>query len=223
MRERTNPLEPILEISGSVGDPRVRALLTSFFGEEGLKVRGRPFSSLFASSPLSTMKGLEGEGKLLEHTLRVTRSALAVAPIYGVKGFELDLLAAACLLHDAGKVLCYGKDERGRTVLSEEGLLDHVVLGLNLVAAQASRLGLPLELLNLLSHAISCHHHLTGRPKPEPRTLPASILASVDALDSLALSLDRGGSNPASLIARLLDQDQVPQASGEPQGLLELR
>jgi 3'-5' exoribonuclease len=115
-------------------------------------------------------------GGLLEHTVGVTTICREAAQLH--PRLRADLLLAAALLHDVGRVPELGPPPVFRP--TEEGrLLGHVHLGLRLVEERAGALGSAAraELL----HAIAVHHD--GRAA---RTAEASVLHHANALDGVA-------------------------------------
>jgi 3'-5' exoribonuclease len=115
-------------------------------------------------------------GGLLEHTVGVATLCREVAQLH--PRLRADLLLAAALLHDVGRVRELGP---GPTfAVTEEGrLLGHVHLGLRVVEEAAGRLdtGGRAELL----HAVACHHDARGA-----RTAEAATLYHANQLDAVA-------------------------------------
>ena len=133
-------------------------------------------------------------GGWLEHTLSVTRSALAMADKYIAHYPELtpplnrDLVAAAALLHEIGRAAEYAVGVPGQPPeLTVPGhLFGHVTLARDLVREAARGVeGLNPELVMLLEHVLLSHLEL---PKWGSQRLPvipeALILHHVDDLDA---------------------------------------
>lgn len=141
-------------------------------------------------------------GGLLEHTLEVARIALdAAAPVWdGVTAYEpaqvfgnrirrwpsvdLDLLVAAALLHDIGKLeeLSVGVS----TTYSDPGQsLGHIHLGLFTIRDACKKLDLDAFDTGRLLHCIASHH---GVPEfgsaIRPATAEALILSTADELSA---------------------------------------
>jgi 3'-5' exoribonuclease len=115
-------------------------------------------------------------GGLLEHTVGVATICREAAQLH--PRLRADLLLAAALLHDVGRVPELGPPPVFRP--SEEGrLLGHVHLGLRLVE---ERLGVlePAARAELL-HAVAVHHDLRGA-----RTAEAAVLYHANQLDAVA-------------------------------------
>ncbi len=123
---------------------------------------------------------------LVEHTGRVTRTAVAAAKARG--DLDLDTVVSGALLHDVGKVLEYEPGPDGKVGKSEMGKrLRHPVSG----AALASELGLPLSVV----HIIAAH---AGEGNLVSRTPEAILIHHCDMIDFeiTKARLGRGGAAP---------------------------
>ena len=115
-------------------------------------------------------------GGLLEHTVGVATLARETAQLH--PRLRSDLLLAAALLHDVGRVRELGRGPAFRP--TEEGrLLGHVHLGLRLVEERAETLD-PDVRAELL-HAIASHHDRNAA-----RTAEAAVLYHANQLDAVA-------------------------------------
>jgi 3'-5' exoribonuclease len=115
-------------------------------------------------------------GGLLEHVVGVSTLARETAQLH--PRLRSDLLLAAALLHDVGRVRELGRGPAFRP--TDEGrLLGHVHLGLRLVEERADALDAPVraELL----HAIASHHDRNAA-----RTAEAAVLYHANQLDAVA-------------------------------------
>lgn len=115
-------------------------------------------------------------GGLLEHTVGVTTLCRETAQLH--PRLRSDLLLAAALVHDVGRVRELGRGPVFR--LTDEGrLLGHVHLGLRLIEERAAALdpGVRAELL----HAVACHHDARAA-----RTAEAAVLYHANQLDAVA-------------------------------------
>ena len=129
---------------------------------------------------------------LLEHVWSMTRIAAFLAEHYAKYYDELDpplnrdLIVAATVLHDIGKLreLEYHPVETRYT--TEGTLIGHVLMGRDMVREAAARIdGFPEELLLCLEHAILAHHGKREFGAPvAPATLEALIVSFVDDLDA---------------------------------------
>lgn len=164
-----------LTVSG-IRNGYLRGLLDSFLEDEELV-------NLWVKAPAAKNYHHPYLGGLLEHTVAVTTLCQKVCDLYPL--VERELLIAAAILHDVGKIkeLDYQRNieysDRGR-------FLGHLVLGDEMVREHINRIeGFPPELEMRLRHAILSHHGELewGSPK-QPMTLEALILHHVDNLDA---------------------------------------
>ena len=115
-------------------------------------------------------------GGLLEHTVGVATLCRETAQLH--PRLRADLLIAAALLHDIGRIR---ELERGPAFAqTEEGrLLGHVHLGLRAIEERAVVLE-PTVRAELL-HAVACHHDARAA-----RTAEAAVLYHANQLDAIA-------------------------------------
>lgn len=115
-------------------------------------------------------------GGLLEHTVGVATLARETAQLH--PRLRSDLLLAAALLHDLGRVRELGRGPAFRP--TEEGrLLGHVHLGLRLIEERAG--GLDADVRAELLHAVASHHDRNAA-----RTAEAAVLYHANQLDAVA-------------------------------------
>jgi 3'-5' exoribonuclease len=146
-------------------------------GLVGAFVRDTEIRAALRSLPAAGAGGHHGyAGGLLEHTVGVAtlcRETMQLHP-----RLRADLLLAAALLHDVGRVR---ELQPGPAfVQTEEGrLLGHVHLGLRMIEERAKDLdsAVTAELL----HAIACHHD-----RQATRTAEAAVLYHANQLDAQA-------------------------------------
>lgn len=144
-------------VAAVLGDPRVTAGLRSL--------------------PAAGADGHHGyAGGLLEHTVGVATLCRETAQLH--PRLRADLLLAAALLHDVGRVRELGPGP-GFVPTDEGRLLGHVHLGLRLVEERAQ--GLEPDVLAELLHAIAAHHD-----RASARTAEASVLYHANQLDAQA-------------------------------------
>ncbi|MBN2199859.1 MAG: HDIG domain-containing protein [Candidatus Aminicenantes bacterium] len=130
-----------------------------------------PFTLLISGTPVN----------LIEHTLAVTRTALAIADELvkaypGRLAVDRDILLSGALLHDVGKMFEYTRKE-GRFIKSASGeLLRHPISG----AAFAYKHGLPESVV----HIIAAHSKEGDGLR---RTLEAVIVNHADFVNFDAL------------------------------------
>ena len=154
----------------------LKALLKGIFSNEGILLK-------FKTAPAATDFHHPYIGGLLEHTLSCIELVKLVASKYS--GLNIDLLICGAMLHDIGKIeeLSYKRSfyytDKGR-------LIGHIVLGINLIENEISRIsGFPDELKSLILHIILSHHgeQEWGSPK-RPMCLEAIVLHYIDNLDA---------------------------------------
>ncbi|MDR1705352.1 MAG: HD domain-containing protein [Clostridiales bacterium] len=137
-------------------------------------------------------------GGLLEHTLSVTRLCDFVSGQYN--HVNRDILVAAAMLHDIGKIWeLSGFPENEYTDSGQ--LLGHIYMGTELIAREAEKIpGFPDNLTLLLKHCVLAHHgdFEFGSPKL-PSVIEAFILYNCDNMDakvfSFIESIDKDKSN----------------------------
>jgi 3'-5' exoribonuclease len=174
----TDELLGFLEsLMGEVRHPGLRAVLARVFGDAA-------FMERFARCPAAQTHHHAYVGGLLEHTVSVAATCQAVGQ--GYDAVDADLLLAAALLHDIGKVdeLAF---ETSIEYTDQGRLIGHVVLGERRVADAMAHVGevLPRTMALRLSHVLLSHHGELewGSPK-RPCTLEALVLHHVDNLDA---------------------------------------
>ena len=170
MRRDADELDGFLEfLAGELSHPGLHETVARFVHDA--EIRGR-----LRSLP-ATIDGHHGyAGGLLEHTVGVATLCREAAQLHARLRF--DLLLAAALLHDVGRVAELGAAPTFRP--TDEGrLLGHVHLGLRLIEERAGSLvgAVRAELL----HAVASHHDARAA-----RTAEASVLFHANALDAVA-------------------------------------
>lgn len=102
------------------------------------------------------------------HTQRVCRLA---AKIGREEGADVEVLEAACLLHD----ICRKAEDEGK-------ILDHAKEAARLAEDILNRVGFPKEKIDNVCHCIAAHRN---NPENPTQTLEAKILQDADRLDAL--------------------------------------
>lgn len=157
--------------------------LTSEISHSGLAsivgsfVRDPVIRRSLRSLPAAGADGHHGyAGGLLEHTVGVATLCRETAQLH--PRLRFDLLLAAALLHDIGRIRELRPGPSFRQ--TDEGrLLGHVHLGLRMIEERANDVE-PAVLAELL-HAIACHHD-----RPAARTAEAAVLYHANQLDAQA-------------------------------------
>jgi 3'-5' exoribonuclease len=156
-------------LASEISHPELRTLVDRFVGDAAFRARLRMLPATPDSHHSYT-------GGLLEHTVAVATICRDVAQLHA--RLRSDLLLAAALLHDVGRVR---ELDRGPLFLpTDEGkLLGHVHMGLRLVEDQGA--GLAANVLAELLHAVAVHHD----PRAA-RTAEAAVLYHANQLDAVA-------------------------------------
>jgi 3'-5' exoribonuclease len=143
----------------------------------GSFVRDGEVRRALRSLPAAGADGHHGyAGGLLEHTVGVATLCRETAQLH--PRLRHDLLLAAALLHDVGRIRELGRGPAFRP--TDEGrLLGHVHLGLRMIEERARDLD-PAVLAELL-HAVACHHD-----RAAARTAEAAVLYHANQLDAQA-------------------------------------
>ena len=156
-------------LASEISHPGLRELLGGFVGDADFRARLRTL-------PATPDAHHSYSGGLLEHTVAVASLCREAAQVH--PRLRSDLLLAAALLHDVGRMR---ELDRGPLFLpTDEGrLLGHVHLGLRLIEEQAG--GLQTDVRAELLHVVACHHD----PRAA-RTAEASVLYHANQLDAVA-------------------------------------
>jgi len=146
----------------------------------------------FKRLPASLGKFHPFAGGLLEHTLAVARSCVRLTELYAVHYAELkpplnaDLVIAAAVLHDIGRVRELSDELAVAQPTVPGRLFGHLFLGLDLVREAAAAQGdVNPEILLLLEHIIITHLSLPEWGSPRLPLIPEClILHHADDLDA---------------------------------------
>jgi 3'-5' exoribonuclease len=171
LRRDADELDGFFEfLAAEIAHSGLGAVVSSFVGDADIRAAMR-------SLPAAGADGHHGyAGGLLEHTVGVATLCRETAQIH--PRLRADLLLAAALLHDLGRIRELGRGPAFRP--TDEGrLLGHVHLGLRMIEEHARDLD-PAVLAELL-HAIASHHD-----RPAARTAEAAVLYHANQLDAQA-------------------------------------
>jgi 3'-5' exoribonuclease len=171
LRRDPDELDGFLEfLADEITHPGLAAVVGSFVRDDAVR-------SALRSLPAAGADGHHGyAGGLLEHTVGVATLCRETAQLH--PRLRADLLLAAALLHDVGRVRELGTGPVFRQ--TEEGrLLGHVHLGLRMIEERSATL--ERAVLTELLHAVACHHD-----RPAARTAEAAVLYHANQLDAQA-------------------------------------
>jgi 3'-5' exoribonuclease len=170
LRRDADELDGFLEfLAGEIANAHLRRVVEAFLNDSSVRARLRTLPA--------TVDGHHSYGGgLLEHTVGVTTICRELTQLH--PRLRADLLLAAALLHDIGRIAELGQPPTFR-VTDEGRLLGHVHLGLRLIEARIASLdeGARAELL----HAVAAHHDARAA-----RTAEAAVLYHANQLDALA-------------------------------------
>lgn len=159
-----------------IRDFHLKSLLLNFLNDP-------EFMRLFTWAPAAKNYHHPYLGGLLEHTANTVRICRMVSELY--PEVDRDLLVAAAILHDIGKIHELEYD-RAIDYTDAGRFLGHLLLSDQMIRERiASMPGFPEELAMRLRHAVLSHHGELewGSPK-RPKTLEAILLHHVDNLDA---------------------------------------
>jgi 3'-5' exoribonuclease len=170
LRRDADELDGFLDfLAGEIAHPGLRETVGRFVHDDELRGRLRTLPATLDSHHSYA-------GGLLEHTVGVTTICREAGQLH--PRLRSDLLLAAALLHDVGRVRELGAAPTFRP--SEEGrLLGHVHLGLRLIEERSS--GLASDARAELLHAVAVHHDVRAA-----RTAEAAVLYHANQLDAVA-------------------------------------
>jgi 3'-5' exoribonuclease len=169
-RRDLDELDGFLEfLAEEIAHPGLRGVVGRFVGDAAFRVRLREL-------PATPDGHHSYSGGLLEHTVGVATLCREAAELH--RRLRRDLLLAAALLHDAGRVR---ELDRGPLFQpTREGkLLGHVHLGVRLIEERSE--GLAPDALAELLHAVAVHHDARAT-----RTAEAAVLLHANQLDAVA-------------------------------------
>ena len=169
-------LDGFLEhLAREVYDPDHRRLLAAFLDDAGFREELR-------RAPCTRGGHHAYLGGLLEHTVAVATLAQEACILH--PRLDSDLLICAAILHDVGKTREFALG--AEIAFSDEGgLIGHLALGREIIAARAARLPeFPREKLLALSHCVLGHHGPDALPARRFRSAEAMALYRLNALDA---------------------------------------
>jgi 3'-5' exoribonuclease len=171
IRRDADELDGFLEfLAAEIAHPELAGLVSQFLGDPDLRTSLRAL-------PAAGADGHHGyAGGLLEHTVGVTTLCRETAQLH--PRLRADLLLAAAILHDVGRVREL-RPGPGFPQTEEGRLLGHVHLGLRMIEERATAVD-PTVRAELL-HAVASHHE-----RQAARTAEAAVLYHANQLDAQA-------------------------------------
>jgi 3'-5' exoribonuclease len=177
-RAESDPAAMLAALDGaveSIGEPHLKQLLRELFADP-------PTRAAVSAAPAAKAIHHAVLGGLLEHTVSVVGLCRLLADHY--PAVNRDLLLAAAILHDLGKIKELTWD-RVFDYTDPGRLLGHITLGALMVEERIRTIpDFPSVLANSLLHCILSHHGELewGSPK-RPKTLEAIVLHYAENLD----------------------------------------
>ena len=170
IRRDRDELDGFLEfLAGEIAHPGLRETVGKFVHDEEVRRRMRTLPATLEAHHTYA-------GGLLEHTVGVATLCRETAQLH--PRLRTDLVLAAALLHDVGRIRELGSAPTFRP--SDEGrLLGHVHLGLRLIDERAGALA--ADVRAELLHAVAAHHDARAA-----RTAEAAVLYHANQLDAVA-------------------------------------
>jgi 3'-5' exoribonuclease len=169
MRRDADELEGFLEfLAAEISHPGLHALVGNVLDAE-TKASMRVL-------PATVESHHSYAGGLLEHTVGVATLCRETAQLH--QRLRHDLLLAAALVHDVGRVRELGRGPVFRPT-AEGRLLGHVHLGLRLIEERAATVD--ADVRSEVLHAVACHHDARAA-----RTAEAAVLYHANQLDAVA-------------------------------------
>lgn len=166
----------LLSIVADVRNSNIRELLLAFLSDPAIAAR-------YKRAPAAKSIHHAYLGGLLEHVLSLCALSRAVAALY--RNIDEDLLIAAAVLHDVGKIheLTY---DRGFGYSVEGQLLGHIPLGMRMLSDKLQAFPqFPERLRLLIEHMILSHHGQLEFGSPRvPQFTEAMLFHYLDDLDS---------------------------------------
>jgi 3'-5' exoribonuclease len=142
--------------------------------------------SRFFEWPASTKLHHGYEGGLASHTLNVVKNAISLWENYQGENIDVEVIVAAAMLHDYGKLTEYNKDG-SRTIYGD--LVSHLVDGSEKVSEFCWKRGINPSTdkkIVIIKHIILSHHEYPEfGAAVRPATLEAFIVARSDAMDAV--------------------------------------
>ena len=126
---------------------------------------------------------------LLEHSINVAKMCIKAYELYKqyYKEINKDVLIAGALLHDIGKVTCYGLDENNISLKTIQlHIFNHIANGFYMVKKFFDeKSNLSNEVKDNIYHIILSHHGDINKGSPVlPQTIEALIVSTMDGLDA---------------------------------------
>ena len=178
-RDIPQMIEELHQIVSEINNEHIKKLLESFTNNDDF------MKKKYSQAPAGKMWHHDFVGGLLEHVLSLIAMSKTVKQSH--PELNLDLLIAACILHDIGKVVEYERLENFSIGITTEGrLFGHLSIGYFMVAKRISEMSdFPEDLRLRILHMILSHHREKKQGSPVVPMFPEAVaFALIDDADA---------------------------------------
>ena len=178
-RDIPQMIEELHQIVSEINNEHIKKLLESFTNDDDF------MKKKYSQAPAGKMWHHAFVGGLLEHVLSLISMSKTIQQSH--PELNLDLLIAACILHDIGKVVEYEILENFSIGITTEGrLFGHLSIGYFMVAKRIPEISdFPEDLRLRILHMILSHHREKKQGSPvEPMFPEAVAFALIDDADA---------------------------------------
>lgn len=176
--DRTRAWRLVQQVMEGLSDRDLKALLEALFAQEEIR-QG------FMNAPAARKMHHAAIGGLLEHSLSVLMLCEKICTLY--PHLNRDLLAAASICHDIGKMKEFTWKRMPIDYSRQGRLLGHISMGMEMISKAADKAGLDQESESLLhlKHLVLSHHGRLEFGSPVlPMTEEAVVFHMMDDLDA---------------------------------------
>jgi len=172
-RDIPQMIEELHQIVSEINNEHIKKLLESFTNNDDF------MKKKYSQAPAGKMWHHDFVGGLLEHVLSLIAMSKTVKQSH--PELNLDLLIAACILHDIGKVVEYEILENFSIGITTEGrLFGHLSIGYFMVAKRISEMSdFPEDLRLRILHMILSHHRKLEQGSPVVPMFPEAVAFSL--------------------------------------------
>ena len=172
-RDIPQMIEELHQIVSEINNEHIKKLLESFTNNDDF------MKKKYSQAPAGKMWHHDFVGGLLEHVLSLISMSKTIRQSH--PELNLDLLIAACILHDIGKVVEYERLENFSIGITTEGrLFGHLSIGYFMVAKRISEISdFPEDLRLRILHMILSHHRKLDQGSPVVPMFPEAVAFSL--------------------------------------------